>query len=177
MKKTYLITVYCENKTGLIHRVIISFTKRRINIESFTAVETGVKDLFRLTLAVNSTKEKLEKVAQQIEKQIEVLGAFVHDQEEVIYRELALYKVPTKYFRPRDAEKIAKVEDAKIISSNSDYVVFEKSGTTEEIQAFLKKLNRVGVTEFSGSGKIVVLQSSKNPIPDEAFSEQTELLN
>src|SRR5689334_12424419 len=95
MEKTFIISVFCENRIGLINRISIIFTRRRLNIESFTASETEIKDIYRFAIIVKSTREKLEKVAQQIEKQIEVLRALVHEEEDVIYQEVALYKVST----------------------------------------------------------------------------------
>ena len=71
MEKIYIISVFCENRIGLITRISVIFTRRRLNIESFSASETEIKDVYRFAIVIKSTREKLEKVAQQIEKQIE----------------------------------------------------------------------------------------------------------
>ena len=161
MEKTYIISVFCENRIGLINRISIIFTRRRLNIENFTASETEIKDVYRFAIVVTSTREKLEKVCQQIEKQIEVLRALVHEEEEVIYQEVALYKINAKSLHNGSAEKLAKENHAKILTSTPDYVVFEKTGLFEETQDLLKKLEKYGVMEFARSGRVVILKWSK----------------
>lgn len=161
MEKHYIVSVFCENRIGLINRISIIFTRRRLNIENFTASETEIKDVYRFAIVVKSTREKLEKVAQQIEKQIEVLRALVHEEEDIIYQEVALYKIAAKSFYNGSAEKFAQENQAKILSSTSDYIVFEKTGLFEETQALLEKLEKYGVMEFARSGRVVILKWSK----------------
>ena len=161
MEKTFIISVFCENRIGLINRISIIFTRRRLNIESFTASETEIKDVYRFAIVVKSTREKLEKVAQQVEKQIEVLRALVHEEEDVIYQEVALYKLSTKSLQNGSAEALAKENNAKVLTTTPEYVVFEKTGLFEETQEFLEKLEKYGVMEFARSGRVVILKWSK----------------
>jgi acetolactate synthase-1/3 small subunit len=161
MEKQYTISVFCENRMGLVSRVSSIFTRRRLNIESFTASETEIKNVFRMTIIVKSTREQLEKVALQIEKQIEVLRALVHDDEEIVYQEVALYKISTKMLQNGSAESLAKESGAKIVSSTAEYIVFEKTGIYDETQALLQKLEKYGVIEFARSGRVVILKWSK----------------
>src|SRR5688572_19714683 len=152
MEKRYTISVFCENRKGLVSRVGGIFTRRRLNIENFTASETEINDVFRMAIVVKSTREKLEKVAQQIEKQIEVLRALVHEDEDFIYREVALYKMSTKLLHNGSRENLAKENGARIISSTPEYTVFEKTGVFEETPELLEKFERYGVMEVARSG-------------------------
>ena len=161
MEKYYTISVFCENRMGLVSRVSSVFTRRRLNIESFTASETEIKNVFRMTIIVKSTREQLEKVALQIEKQIEVLKALVHDNEDIIYQEVALYKISTKKLQNGSAESLAKENGAKIVSSTPEYIVFEKTGIFDETQELLQKFEKYGVIEFARSGRVVILKWSR----------------
>jgi acetolactate synthase-1/3 small subunit len=161
MEKTYTLSVFCENRIGLINRISIIFTRRRLNIENFTASETEIKDIYRFAIVVKSTREKLERVVQQIEKQIEVLRALVHEEEDIMYREVALYKIATAGFKNSSAELFMKENNAQIIHTTADYIVVEKSGVFEETQALLEKLEPYGVMEFARSGRVVILKWSK----------------
>lgn len=161
MEKFYVMSVFCENRIGLINRISIIFTRRRLNIENFSASETEIKDVYRFAIVVKSTRERLEKVAQQIEKQIEVLRALVHEEEDILYQEVALYKVSTKELRNGSAEILAKENGAQILNSTPEYVVLQKTGVYEETQALLGKLEKYGVMEFARSGRVVILKWSK----------------
>ena len=95
---TYNISVFTENSVGMLNRITIIFTRRNINIESITASESEIEGIHRYTIVVNEPKETVRKVVSQIEKQIDVVKAFYHSDDEVVYQEIALYKLPTIAF-------------------------------------------------------------------------------
>jgi acetolactate synthase-1/3 small subunit len=161
MKKQYTLSIFTENKIGLLNRITIIFTRRHLNIERITVSESEVKDVYRFTVVVNSTKERVDKALGQIEKQIEVLKGFVHEEEEVIYQELALYKMSTKTFTNTELEKIVKENGVRVLVKESEYVVLEKTGHKEETQELLEKLQVYGVLEFSRSGRVAVTKPMK----------------
>lgn len=71
-KQEFTIMAYTEDQVGLLHRITIIFTKRKINIESLTASESEMDGIYRFTIAVTETEELVAKVVKQIEKQVEV---------------------------------------------------------------------------------------------------------
>jgi len=95
MKQEYIITAYSENHIGLLNRITIIFTRRKVNIESLTVSESALQGISKFTIVVNEEKEKVVNIVKQIDKQIEVLKAFYYTNEEMIFQEIALYKVPT----------------------------------------------------------------------------------
>ena len=95
MKEQFTISIFTENKVGLLHRVTIIFTRRHINIESITASESEVKGIYRYTIVVFETRESVEKLVKRIEKQVDVFRAFYHTTDEIIHQEIALYKIAT----------------------------------------------------------------------------------
>ena len=75
-KRRYTISVFTEDRVGLLNRVTIIFTRRKINIDSITASVSEIKGVHRYTIVVQESKELVKKVTAQIEKQVEVLKAF-----------------------------------------------------------------------------------------------------
>src|SRR5678815_5795047 len=104
-KLEFTITVYTENHIGLLNRIAIIFSRRKINIESLNTSPAEVPGIHRFTIVIDETEEVVKKLARQIEKQVEVLKAYYNTNDEIIWQELALYKVPTDEI----AEKV-KVE-------------------------------------------------------------------
>jgi acetolactate synthase small subunit len=92
-KQEYTITVYTENQIGLINRIAILFSKRKINIESLNTSPSEVEGIHRFTIVINETEEVVRKLCRQLEKQVEILKAYYNTNEEIIWQELALYKV------------------------------------------------------------------------------------
>jgi acetolactate synthase-1/3 small subunit len=162
MKEQFTISIFTENHIGLLNRVSIIFTRRHINIESITASESEVKGIHRLTIVVNDTREQVEKVVKQIEKQVEVFRAFFHTTDELIYQEIALYKLPTSSIsNGLGLEKIIRDMHARILSIEEDYIVIEKTGHKEETQELLEKLHPFNVLEFVRSGRVAMMKQKE----------------
>ena len=90
---TYTISVYAENNVGLLNRISAIFLKRHINLESFSTSASEIPDVFRFVIVVNTDADRVRKIVQQIEKQVDVIKAFYHTDEETIFQENALYKI------------------------------------------------------------------------------------
>ena len=97
MNKRFTISIFTENSPGLLHRITTVFTRRKINLDSFTASESQAEDIYRFTIVVSmESREHVLRVVRQIDKIIGVFNAFIHEEDEVVHQEVALYKMPTK---------------------------------------------------------------------------------
>jgi len=176
MNQEYIITVFSENHIGLLTRITIVFTRRKINIESLTVSESAVQGIFKFTIVVKSTSEQVMKIVGQIEKLIDVLKAFYHTNDEMIYQEIALYKVPTDALYESDTiEKVVRNSGARILEITREYTVIEKTGHKEETQALFEELNKSKVMQFIRSGRVAL---TRDPIErlSEFLKERDSLL-
>lgn len=161
-EKTFTISVLTENKSGLLNGVTIVFTRRKVNIESINVSITEVEGVSRYTILVRCTRELVEKIVKQIRKLVEVLGAFVYEQEEIHYQELALYKVQTKHImNGNKVENLVRNNGARILVIEEDYIVIEKTGHMHETHNMFEKLKPFGVLEFVRSGRIAISKSKR----------------
>jgi len=162
MKKIkFTISIYTENNVGLLNRISAIFLKRHINIRSITSSESEITNIYRFIIVVNVDKEKIVKLVKQIEKQIEVIAAFYHTDEETIFLETALYKVKSKsLFNERQIQNIIKKSRANIVTVKPEYFVIEKTGWREETEDLYNKLKKYGLLQFVRSGRISVSKKS-----------------
>jgi len=162
MIQEFNITVFSENHIGLLTRITIVFTRRKVNIESLTVSESAIPGVYKFTIVVHTTREQTIKIVRQIEKQIDVLKAFYHTNDEMIYQEIALYKVPTEALYDSDTvEPIVRKASARILEITREYVVIEKTGHKEETQALFEDLNQFHVMQFIRSGRVAL---TRDPI-------------
>ncbi len=161
MNKTFTVSIFTENTIGMLNRITIIFTRRHLNIYSITASETEIKNVHRYTIVLETTREQVEKVVGQIEKLVDVLKAFVHENQEIVHQEIALYKIKTDALNNGSAEKVIRENHAKILSVDPDFLVIEKTGHKEETQLLFEKLKPLGVLEFARSGRVAVSKSMK----------------
>ena len=158
-KQEYTLTIFSENKMGLLARVVGIITRRHINIESITSSESSMEGIHRYTVLVEVTHEQVRKLVAQIEKQIDVLKAFYYTNDEIVYQEIALYKVPTHIFAGNSSvERLIRQYNARILQIEKEYIVIEKTGHEHETKALLEELKEVGIYEFVRSGRVAIVK-------------------
>lgn len=177
MKQEYNIIAFSENHIGLLNRITIIFTRRKVNIESLTVSQSAIQGISKFTIVVHSTKEQVSKIVQQIEKQVEVLKAFYHTNDELIYQELALYKVSTEALTSSNKiESLVRKYNARILEITKDYTVIEKTGHNYETQAFFEELNEFEVMQFIRTGRVAITRSPIERL-SQFLKERDEMLS
>ena len=161
MKQEYTITVYTENQIGLLNRIAIIFSRRKINIESLNTSPSEVESVHRFTIVINETEDVVRKLCRQIEKQVEVLKAYYNTNEEIVWQELALYKVPTDIIAEKvKVERLLREYGARAVVIRKDYTVFETTGQREETEGLIKALEPYGLIEFVRSARVAIIKES-----------------
>lgn len=157
MKRDYTISVFTEHKVGLLHRITVIFSRRKINIESLNTSESEVRGIYRFTIVINTTEDMVKTVTKQIEKQIGILKAFYHTLDGIVYQEIALYKVPTTAFAHGDeVENLIRRHNARILTIEPEYTIVEKTGHKEETRQLFRELEPYGILQFARSGRIAL---------------------
>jgi acetolactate synthase-1/3 small subunit len=161
-KQEYTITVYTENQIGLINRIAIMFSRRKINIESLNTSPSEVEGIHRFTIVINETEEVVRKLCRQLEKQVEILKAYFNTNEEIIWQEMALYKVSTDEIAEKvKVERLLREYGARAVVIRKDYTVFETTGQREETDRLVEVLEPLGLIEFVRSARIAIIKDSK----------------
>lgn len=156
----YTIVVFSENHVGLLNQLSIIFTRRCLNIESISASACSAPGVHKITITCHSTQEMMDKVIKQIEKRIDVIKAFCYTDDEIVYQEVALYKVPTsKLLEMNHVENIIRRHGARILTITPDYTIIEKTGHYDETEALFRELKRYDIKQFVRSGRVVVTRS------------------
>jgi len=162
MSKIITISVFTENKAGLLQRVTTVFTRRKINIDSLTVSESEIPNIDRYTIVVEEEEVRIQKVVQQLEKQVEVHKAFYHLEKDIVYQEIAQFKRPTSLLaHGGDAERWVRKHHARVLAVEKDFTVIEKSGHKVETQALFDELAPYGILEFVRSGRIAISKPMK----------------
>lgn len=153
----YTVSIYTENNIGLLNRISAIFQRRHMNIESLNTSPSEIEGVSRFTIVVNITEHQMKKVQGQIEKQVEVIKAYYHTEEEIIYQESCIFKMKSGLlFDEREIQNIIKESNARIVTVNREFFVIEKSGRKEEIDLLHRELTVFGIMQFSRSGRIAV---------------------
>ncbi len=161
MKQEYTITAYAENQVGLLNRVAIIFSRRKINVESLNTSPSEVPGIHRFTIVIQETEDMARKLTRFIERQVDVLRAFYNTADEIVWQELALYKVPTDEITEKvKVERLLREHGARAVVIRKDYTVFETTGHREETDRLVQVLEPYGLIEFVRSARVAIIKGS-----------------
>ena len=160
-KQEYTITVYTENQIGILNRISIIFSRRKININNLNTSPSEVQGIHRFNIVIDETEEVIKKLTRQIEKQVDVLKAYYNTNDEIIWQEMALYKVPTDAIAEKvKVERLLHEFGARAIAIRKDYTVFETTGHREETDKLITFLEPYGLIEFVRSARVAIIKDS-----------------
>ena len=167
-KILYTVTIFSENMVGILSQITSVFTRRQLNIETLSVSPSAIEGIHKFTITVFSDMETMKKVVLQIDKRVDVLKAYFNVDEELIYQEIALYKLSTPIFLKIDsAESLIRKYNARILEINEHCVVIEKTGHYAETQELFKELSEsIGVLQFIRSGRIAITKSKVERLSD-----------
>jgi acetolactate synthase-1/3 small subunit len=151
---SHTLAVLVDNEPGVLARVIGLFSGRGYNIESLTVAETDHdKSLSRITIVASGTPMVIEQIKNQLGRLVPVHD--VHDltiEGAFVSRELALIKVEGTGERRIEALRIADIFRARVVDSTLESFLFEVTGSTEKVDAFIDLMRPLGIADLSRTG-------------------------
>lgn len=167
-KKLFTVIIFSENTVGLLNQIAIIFTRRQLNIETLSVSPSAIDGIHKFTITTFSTEDIMDKVVKQIDKRVDILKAYYNTDEDLVFQEIALYKLSTEQFLKMGAtEELIRKHNARILEMNETCVVIEKNGHYEETQALFKELSdTIGVLQFIRSGRVAITKSKVERLSD-----------
>jgi acetolactate synthase-1/3 small subunit len=161
MKHT--ISVLLENKPGALMRVTSMFARRGYNIESLAVGPTERHDISRITLRVDCESTSLEQIEKQMHKLVNVLRVQELGAGDSVERELALLKVSAPAAKRTELMALGEVFKARIADLGPESIVFEMTGTPDDVDSFEELLRPHGLQELVRTGRIGLARAGRRP--------------
>ena len=152
----HTISLYVNNKPGVLSRVALTFARRGYNIESLVVSPAAAGDFSRMTIASSGDPETLEQIIKQLQKLVDVVHAMDHTDDEAYETEIALVKVKTELDKRTQILQIAEHFAAKVVDYGSESVMLRVFGSSEKLDAFIALLRPFGLRELVRSGKVLM---------------------
>jgi acetolactate synthase-1/3 small subunit len=161
--KEHTISVLVDNEAGVLARVVGLFSGRGYNIESLTVAEVDPENaLSRITIVTSGTPMIIEQIKAQLERLVPVHK--VNDltlEGPHVARELAMVKVVGSGEKRVESLRIADIFRARAVDSTNKSFVFEIVGDTGKVNAFIKLMEKLGLTEVSRTGVVAIARGTK----------------
>jgi len=154
----HTIAVLVDNEPGVLARVIGLFSGRGYNIESLTVAEVDRTDsLSRITVVTSGTRMIIEQIKAQLSRLVPVHKVHdLTDEGASVEREMALIKVAGKGESRIESLRLADIFRARVVDSTTDSFVFEMTGSTEKLNAFIQLMDPLGLVEVSRTGTVAI---------------------
>jgi acetolactate synthase-1/3 small subunit len=154
----HTISTLVENEPGVLARVIGLFSGRGYNIESLTVAEVETeKNLSRINLVTSGSPMIIEQIKAQLDRLVPVHQVVdLTEQGPYLERELALIKVIATGEKRVESLRIADIFRAHVVDSEIDSFVFEMTGRTGKINAFIRLMKPLGLAEISRTGVVAI---------------------
>ena len=168
-KTFYTITVFSENTVGVLNQITTIFTRRQLNIESLSVSPSAIDGIHKFTITTFvDSEESVIKLVKQIDKRVDVLKAYFNTDEELVYQEIALYKIETaKLVATSNIEKLVRKHNARILDVSDHSTIIQKTGHYEDTQALFEELSEsIGVLQFIRSGRVAITKSRVERLSD-----------
>lgn len=155
-KNLHTISLYVNNKPGVLSRVAMTFARRSYNIESLV-VSAAAEGLFsRMTITCSGDPETLEQIIKQLAKLIDVVNAVDHTADESFETEIALVKVAAELDQRTQILQVAEHFGARVVDYGTESVMLRVFGSSEKLDAFVSLLRPYGLRELVRSGKVLM---------------------
>jgi acetolactate synthase-1/3 small subunit len=164
----YTVTIFSENTVGLLNQVTIIFTRRGLNIETLSVSPSAIEGIHKFTITAYSDRNTITKIVKQIDKRIDIVKAYFNTDEDLVFQEIALYKISTpKLLSMGSIEDIVRRYNARILDMTEVWTVLEKTGHYDETQDLFRELSaKTGVLQFIRSGRIAITKSKVERLSD-----------
>ena len=161
---THIIVVWVDNETGVLARVAGLFSSRGYSIESLAVAEVDPKlNISRITIVTTGTPQVIEQIKLQLKKLVPVhkVADFKREDKNVIFKEMALFKVVGNNSKKEKALKACKKYNAVILDKTNRSYVIQITALRREIDIMTKNLKKLGLISVSRTGAVAMTRGSE----------------
>ena len=162
--ETNIIVVWVDNEASVLSRVVGLFSGRGYNIESLAVAEVDqTNNLSRITIVTTGTPEVIEQIVLQLKKLVPVhkVGNFKRDDKNVIFKEMALFKVVGNSIKIKKALNTCKKHDPVILDQTSKSAVIQVTALRRQIDKMTKNLKSLGLISVSRTGAVAMTRGAE----------------
>ena len=160
---THIIVVWVDNEAGVLARVVGLFSGRGYNIESLAVAEIDPKlNISRITIVTTGTPQVIEQIKLQLKKLVPVhkVADFKREDKNVIFKEMALFKLVGNKTKLEKAFKACKKYDAVILDKTNKSHVIQITALRREIDSLTNNLKKFGLASVSRTGAVAMTRGA-----------------
>lgn len=157
----HTISLLVSNKPGVLTRITLIFARRGFNIDTLVVSQGQSPDFSRMNIEATGSERTLHLMLNQLNRLVDVIHAVEHNIEDVVQRELALFKISCIPEKRTELLQIAETFRGQTVDIGDETITFQLSGKTSKVDAFKKMLNPFGIREIVRTGKVIMSRGAE----------------
>ena len=152
----HTISLFVNNKPGVLSRVAITFARRAYNIESLVVSPAAQGNFSRMTVTCSGEPEVLEQIIKQLSKLVDVVHAVDHTGDFAYETEIALIKIEAPLAERTEILQVAEHFKSRVVDYGSESMILQAYGSSEKLDALISLLRPFSIAELVRSGKLLM---------------------
>lgn len=159
--KRHTISLFVANKPGVLIRISLVFARRGYNIDSLVVSSGSDPRFSTMNIVARGDAKVLDQILKQLNKLVDVVSAKDRTDEDIIQKELALFKVGCTGAPRFEVLQLAGSMECEVVEVSENAVILETVGDSERIDSVYKVLEGYGVIELVRTGKVLMSRGSE----------------
>lgn len=159
-KHLHTISLFVNDKPGVLVRVALVFARRGYNIESLVVSPSSQGGFSRMTITCSGRPDTLEQIIKQLAKLVDVVHAIDHTDDKSYETEIALVKIESALDQRTQILQIAEHYEAKVVDYGAESLMLRLFGSSDKLDAAIALLRPFGIVELVRSGKILMARGA-----------------
>jgi acetolactate synthase-1/3 small subunit len=158
---TRTLVALVEDKPGVLARVAGLLRRRAFNIESLTVGRTQEPGISHMTIVVDSDQTSAQKVAQHLNKLINVIGVEDVSDHSIVARNLTLIKVRVDGGSRAEVMQIVDTFRGRVVDVGLDSLMIEATGSEDKVEGLVQVLETFGIVEMVRGGRVAMVRGGQ----------------
>jgi acetolactate synthase-1/3 small subunit len=155
-----ILSLLVENKAGVLSRVVGLFSQHEFNIETLNVAQTHDPTRGRVTLTTEADQPAFREIVRELAQLADVISVIPYDPVVHVVREMALVKVQIREENRAEVLALSEVFRARVVDASPQSYIFEVTGQSEKIDAFLQNMRVYGIREVHRTGKLALTRGT-----------------
>jgi len=153
---THAIGLFVANKSGVLNRIALVFSRRGYNIDSLVTSPAKNTDFSHMNIIASGDKETLDQILKQLNKLVDVVHARDYANLDIVEKELALLKVKCIAENRTDIMQIGHAFRGEVVDISDTTITFQVTGPSRKIDGLVKMFEIYGIIEVIRTGKVLM---------------------
>ncbi|MCK5249062.1 MAG: acetolactate synthase small subunit [Spirochaetaceae bacterium] len=158
----HTISLLVSNKPGVLTRVALVFARRGFNIDSLVVSQAQSPEFSRMNIEATGNERTLNLMLSQLNRLVDVIHAVDHASDDVIQRELALFKVNCTPDKRTEVLQIADTFRGQTVDIGDDTITLQVTGKSKKVDAFHTMMSPFGIMELVRTGKVLMSRGKES---------------